>query len=435
MAIKSKAPTTRNTKVVEVAWGSVELEMVPKTFTPSLPPLPYKQWMQVCSFLKFCQTDRQGEGIISLTLIKKKWHIICWHQESIGMHVKYEEGSDENQAILNDELREALDNIHCTVHSHYTAGAFQSGDDKDDELQKIGWHVTVGKMNQPSMDSHARWNLNKPARRENGLKVENSIQSWIEFNAESIVAEFKAPKGYLAHPAAKSSHKQNVHITPNNSFFPEEWKERVRKKTYAPVKQTYHYPTSAMNPMLGLSSNVQVGTNFNYKRDAGSDFTSKEIDELSGEEIMGIAQMILHDAPFIEQAVRPLMHAAANKTTKAQVYMKTTKAVIEDDLMKLLHSSLPETDARVLARSAAMFIIAFLKSEKYTWSRFSAVFKATYEIDKTKFNELFQSFQDENLELSAGDEVKYARQELEMTMGVQAVKEMSDKDVMSLFSL
>lgn len=430
MAVKSTKPTTRNTKVVEVAWGSVELQMVPKTFTPMLPPLPYKQWMEVCSFLKFCQTDRQGEGIVSLTLIKKKWHVICWHQESIGMHVKYEEGSEENQTLLTDELREALDNIHCTVHSHYTAGAFQSGDDKDDELQKIGWHVTVGQMNKTKMDSHARWNLNKPARREGGVKVENSIQSWIEFDAESIVGPFKAPKGYLAHPAAASSHKQNVHITPNNSFFPEEWKARVRKKAYT-TSSAYGYkagPRSAAprNPMLPLA----------VSRESGSDYTIMDVNSLTSAEMLEISKMILSDHPFVEVEIKTLMHALAQKVNKNEVYSLETKTRLTIEVMKYIHATVPQVDAEILAKTSANFIAAFLKSEKYTSARFNALFKATYEIEVAEFNELFAKYQEPDAhEVSEAEEVAIAREGLSATMGELAVQGMTDKDVLACFSL
>jgi hypothetical protein len=106
-----------------------------KTIKSTLPKLPYEIWQQVVSFLRHIAKSQDTEAIVSLTIINNEWRVICWHQEPSGaLHVDFKEGSDENQTLLSDEEREALLKVHCTVHSHNKANAFQSADDKDDEI-------------------------------------------------------------------------------------------------------------------------------------------------------------------------------------------------------------------------------------------------------------------------------------------------------------
>jgi len=432
-ATKNKNATpTKNTKVVDLAWGSVELEMKPKKFTPTLPPLPYKQWMEICSFLKFCQTDRQGEGIVSLTLIKKKWHIICWNQEISGsLHVKYEEGSEENQALLTDELREALDNIHCTVHSHYTSGAFQSGDDKDDELQKIGWHVTVGKMNLAKMDSHARWNLNKPARRNReGVKIENAIQSWIEFKAENIVGKFKAPKAYAAHPSMAISHEETVHITPNNSFFPEEWKLRALKKKYQTNASNFRYgqglPCGNKNPMLPVSIR-----NHKLCRDTGSDYTLKSFKDLNVNDANEITKLAMADTLNLKTILKERLHTEAKSLSKAVLFMPKEKRKLMLNILAKVPASIPETDALCIANSTAWAISTYIKDNEYSWSKFDNAIEAMYKVTEDQYEKLYTK----HFSTDPMEDIQEMREQLEGTLGVQQVEKMSVAEVVASFSL
>jgi hypothetical protein len=64
--------------------------------------------------------------------------------------------------------------LNGTVHHHCSISAFQSGTDESDEESSNGLHITIGKLNAPVADWHARY-VNKKCTYQN-----LPIEAWIE---------------------------------------------------------------------------------------------------------------------------------------------------------------------------------------------------------------------------------------------------------------
>lgn len=214
-----------------------------KNVKNTLPKLPYEIWQQVVAFMKHIANGQNTEAIVSLTLIEGAWRVICWHQTPEGaLHVDFKEGSDENQELLSDEEKEALLKVHCTVHSHNKANAFQSSDDADDELGKEGWHITVGNCDKDVISTHCRLNCKRIAEFDKkGKKTQAGWQVFAVCPISEVIESPKVPKKYR-----RFMKDPRVLFHTNSSVpYPEEWNERAKKKVH--IYQPPHkgnYPTS-----------------------------------------------------------------------------------------------------------------------------------------------------------------------------------------------
>ena len=211
-----------------------------KGMTNVLPRLPLDMWMLITSFLCKVSKEKNTEAILSLTIVDGEWKIIVWHQQApSAMHVKFDWTTPENKALLDKKTERALEQIHCTVHSHNKGAAGQSNDDADDELQKIGWHTTIGNCCIPKLTLHTRFNCQRPAEygkdEDNmGEKIEDSYQEFLTAKTQGTIEEYDfgdTPESY------RLSHEEMVH---KNHFVdvPNEWMDRVDNSPPAKAKTT-----------------------------------------------------------------------------------------------------------------------------------------------------------------------------------------------------
>ena len=211
------------------------------TITNKLPLLPFKTWIRATSFLSAVAKKKNSEAIVSLTVVRGRWRIYCWHQETSGtLHVKYDSSSEENMAMLSDEEKLAFEKVHCTIHSHNKAGASQSSDDMKDEEGRDGWHIKVGNCDKPVMSSHCRFNVRRVAKfNEAGKKVAASYQDFIYCDIDVAVAPPKTPKSI--HPKMLKG-QETILLINYDAEFPEEWMDRVKKQVYsAPTRGNGQY--------------------------------------------------------------------------------------------------------------------------------------------------------------------------------------------------
>ena len=224
-----------------------------KTVASTLPKLPYDTWQQVVSFMKHIAKSQDTEAIVSLTIVDGEWKVICWNQEPSGpLHVKFQEGSEENQALLTEKEKDALLKVHCTVHSHNKSNAFQSSDDADDELGKEGWHITVGNCDKEVISTHCRLNCKRLAEfDEKGKKTAGGWQVFAACPVATVVESPQVPKKYR-----KFMKDNRVLLTINASVaYPEEWNERAKKKvpTY-PQTHRGNFPTTNRTTTTGTTT-------------------------------------------------------------------------------------------------------------------------------------------------------------------------------------
>ena len=217
----------KNTTKLETRWGSVTMSLEPIGMSSHLPKLPYDQWRVACSYMRWAALTQDSEAIVSFTILNNEWVTICWHQEaSGGLHIKFDTSDLDNSAMISAELEEALNQIHCTLHSHNKIGASQSGDDADDELQKHGWHITVGNLNNPEMSEHCRFNVNMMAKRDNqGHKIGEAVQFFPKAKLTSIV---ETPIEEMPENARKAYLLANL----DEYIHPKEWEDRHEKIIY-----------------------------------------------------------------------------------------------------------------------------------------------------------------------------------------------------------
>jgi len=204
----------------------VETVYVPKTILIHLPKLPITTLQQINSFMAWCSSKHDCEGIVSLTLDdNNEWLVIPWYQEAQGsLHVKFNMHDEKNTEEYG-HLYDKLDKVHCTIHSHNKTTAFQSSDDADDELQKNGWHMTIGKCNTAGKDYHLRYNFRKNARfDEEGIKIAPAMQQFIEIDTK-IIIDIDIPDEYKDYSDMIIEGEMSKELE-----HPPEWENYVTKK-------------------------------------------------------------------------------------------------------------------------------------------------------------------------------------------------------------
>ena len=198
-------------------------ELTPVKVEIKLPKVPIRIWSQVMGFMEWACLKQQSEAIVSMTVVDGKWVVIPWHQKaSGGLHVKFNQFDDENIRDFG-HLEEALNVVHCTIHSHNRIGAGQSGDDAEDELAKRGWHITVGHCHQDRMDFHGRYNFKINAEwNEDGSIKRRAYQKFIKINPEQVISlDLEMYKEYESDFLSVVKHRC--------SPFPESWKANHTK--------------------------------------------------------------------------------------------------------------------------------------------------------------------------------------------------------------
>lgn len=228
----------------------------PVSLQNNLPLLPFDLWQQIVSWLCDVSVQKNCEGVMSLTIVDNEWVPIVWHQTApSSLHVKFDESSDINQQLLNDATREALQRIHCTIHSHNTVAASQSSDDARDEAGKSGWHITIGHCQSDRLSSHTRYSCKQNATFGDagtdmaGKKLTDAHQEFIVMDLDTAVATPELPDGF---PREFLKDSDELLLTNYHVPYPEVWLDRVdnvKSNTYLPIHAPYHYKqtTTAIN--------------------------------------------------------------------------------------------------------------------------------------------------------------------------------------------
>ncbi len=116
---------------------------------------------------------------------------------------------------LYDKERNKYHNLQFgTVHNHVTLSAFQSGTDEMDEIEKEGFHITVGECDEEIIDIHVRavmeqeqydiniadivelptWMQSVPEKYQKYLIVNNLFSVSLDDYDEKSVAELYDPQ-------------------------------------------------------------------------------------------------------------------------------------------------------------------------------------------------------------------------------------------------
>lgn len=182
-------------------------------------PIDHEEFRKALAFLKWSHDTHHVEAQIRLYYNQWtcKWRTAVFPQYIISAgHTREVEDDNERKnkiidALLADGFEEA-----GTGHHHSGMGAFQSGDDRLDELKRNGFHFTVGRMSDNIADFHCRATLKKVNYTADHDMI--NPHQWLPGlgDFKNAMAEIK---------------KFWLDLTPASlPAFPEEWKELMIKR-------------------------------------------------------------------------------------------------------------------------------------------------------------------------------------------------------------
>lgn len=178
--------------------------------------IKFSLWEQIVAFLRWSQEEHKDEAMVTLFFndTLNEWAAEVFPQNGVGMTVRLLPG-DPEYPILRKKYGKGWVQLG-SIHHHCTMSAFASGTDKDDEGDRDGLHITLGKMDQAKVDIHIRAVFDKMV-----YDIKSAYQ-WIDMPAwyDAI------PDDYLELITS------DVFVLPASVSFPEEWKARIRPRQH-----------------------------------------------------------------------------------------------------------------------------------------------------------------------------------------------------------
>jgi hypothetical protein len=197
--------------------------------------LPFQIWTELVAWCQVTQKKFKSEAMALLfyNVEENDWQYWIPPQKTAGMTVE----TDANDPRYSKERVKYHDLQFGTVHHHCTMSAFQSGTDHSDEIDREGFHFTIGKLNEKKLDIHARlclegssydipvhflvdmpdWAQNVPAHYQTQILKEaysrpvDNVLEWDEYFKEEIK---KVSTRYSMHgsnsPSVSYRPKQNT---------------------------------------------------------------------------------------------------------------------------------------------------------------------------------------------------------------------------------
>jgi len=208
--------------------------------TPELawrgPKIALETFDLAASFLLWSQEETKNEAQVRLYLGPDNvWAVEVLPQHSSGMSTD-ELDTKEREEIVGQALKAGFKHAG-SIHHHCTMSAFQSGTDKNDEEVNHGVHITLGKMDDKTLDSHARVCYN-------GFCVTVQLVSLIDFPPKfvDVLAELSSSVAMTLLPLWLLN-AARIKATE----FPYTWKERIKKVSANVTGFSYGYRGGAVD--------------------------------------------------------------------------------------------------------------------------------------------------------------------------------------------
>lgn len=228
-----------------------EIKNTKASMTWKGPKIPPEVWHQVLNFFQWTYDTTKSESQVRLFVspVHNTWKAWAFPQEAkTGLSAREIDGELKNQqrASLNLQYPEWIP--FGTVHHHCGLGAFQSGTDRDDEKDQDGLHITIGKMDSPVYDMHARFY-------RKGMMWEKTLDmSWFFDVGDPVTQcpeQFRVflPENLLDKMARRLMTQKVV------CEFPEVWKTNLIDKNvkFTPVTPTTSTGTGSTQGLSGPS--------------------------------------------------------------------------------------------------------------------------------------------------------------------------------------
>lgn len=130
--------------------------------------IPLTLWEKIIGFHRMVSIKIQGESVSYHRWHDelKEWHsLIPWqNSKSNSLTVKTPWRDERNKKLLDDYGKKYKQDFFpwCTIHTHVDSGAFESGEDANDEEDVPGWHITLGRLlTAKEYNVHARIRIPK----------------------------------------------------------------------------------------------------------------------------------------------------------------------------------------------------------------------------------------------------------------------------------
>jgi len=136
--------------------GELPFDEIKPEMTCKFPPVSFKVYSEVLSFLRKVNDTHDAEGNVLLVLRKD---IPFEGQEYKVLVPKQKVSSGSVDYTIDHEILEEGEFLAGSIHSHPTFGAYQSGIDHADEVQFEGIHITLGHIDRPDsgVECHVRF--------------------------------------------------------------------------------------------------------------------------------------------------------------------------------------------------------------------------------------------------------------------------------------
>lgn len=174
--------------------------------------ITFTLWEYITAFMRWTQKEFKAEALITLFYNQehKVWAADVFPQQPMGMTVKSLE-TDPLYAVVRKKYGKGWIQAG-SVHHHCTTNAFQSSTDHEDESDRDGLHITLGKMTDPVLDIHCRAVFD-------GIAYNTNISTWV-----NLPAWFNSiPELYQ-----DSFNLKDLLLGSKNPMFPEEWKAMIK---------------------------------------------------------------------------------------------------------------------------------------------------------------------------------------------------------------
>lgn len=215
------------------------------------PKIPYDHWKQIVAWHRKVVKDYNAEAHISHLLTRDGEYLHVPFHQSVrrgSMTIKVDYQDADNAIImqrLEDEYGVSTGDFHGTTHNHVVSTAFESGTDKTDEEYKQGVHFTVGKMNLPVIDIHARVRVLMSAE----FDPETGERRMAAGSLYGVIKDYgrllEIPGWDASMPEAAREALSLWHAThvPDEGF-PAEWMDFIDEVAYT----SYSHPTTSSYP-------------------------------------------------------------------------------------------------------------------------------------------------------------------------------------------
>lgn len=180
-------------------------------------------WAQVLGFMRKTHVVHKGEEAqlnLMFNMDTQEWGIWVFPQFMMGMHT--EADTEDPEFDKQRDLWGPEWIVGGTVHHHCSSKAFASGTDNQDEIDKDGIHITLGKMGDKVLDVDVRLTYA-------GTKYEADLSEFIDIGS---LREMYENSGVTEETTVALL---EMYLLAIDAEFPEEWLENLKKKDTTPV--------------------------------------------------------------------------------------------------------------------------------------------------------------------------------------------------------